>query len=261
MEERTTKEFYNDFLESRMIEYRIKGNERIDKALETISKYTTEGCNVFDAGCGIGLASEQVSKIIGDNGKIWACDLSDKNIWYANKTIQKKNITFFEADLINDQQEILNTIPKNTIDVIYLVDVIEHIPIDAHEIVFNIFKKLLNGESYIILTYPSPQFQKYLKENKQEELQIIDQIIELDHILEIAKKYDLSIQHYSLEKVWNTHNQYVHCVLQTDSSLRTDTKDKVGIIKKIQKRLKWEWNKKVIYPYRRAKYVNSIFQD
>lgn len=256
MENEEVQEFYDDFLTSRMLDYRIKGNKRIDKAVSRVSNYLNTGDKVLDVGCGIGLAAEKVSKIVGDKGKIWACDISEKNIWYARKTVKKKNISFLVADLISEKEKIEEAITPNSLDVIYLIDVIEHIPIKEHQEIFDLFKKLLNKTGYLVLAYPSPQYQYYLKNHNPEELQIIDQVIELNHLRNIGNESGLFLEHYSLEKVWEKYNQYVHCVFQTDNSLREETTN-ISLGQKVLNKVK----KLTLYPYRRRKYINSIFKD
>lgn len=262
MEQRKVKAFYNEFLDSRMLDYRISGNKRINIAVNRIANYVNKGNNVLDAGCGIGIAAENIAKIVGDDGKVWACDISDKNIWYAQKTISQENISFFEANLIENQEKVSKIIPSSSLDVIYLIDVIEHLPIGKHKKVFQLFKHLLKDRGYIILTYPSPQYQRYLMESKPEELQIIDQVIELDHLREIGNKSGLTIQHYSLEKVWNMHNQYVHLVLQSDNSLwEANDVPEVSFFQKIQNKIKNYNNRFIKYPLRRNIYIKRIFDS
>lgn len=254
------QEFYNNFLDSRMLSYRMKGNERIDRAIERISKNLKVGDKVFDVGCGIGIIAEKVSESIGASGHVWACDISDKNIWYAKKTVKNKNIDFFQANIIEDQSKIKQFIPKNSLDVIYLVDVIEHIPIDEHQKIFYFFKYLLKNSGKVILTYPSPQYQKYLMENKTDELQIIDQIIEFDHLKRVAENCELSLKLFSLETVFNKQNHYVHCIFQVDNSLKNIPSQDGFFLKKLFGRLKKGLKKTVIYPYKKYKYIYQVFK-
>jgi ubiquinone/menaquinone biosynthesis C-methylase UbiE len=260
MKKEDIKDFYDDFLTSRMLDYRIKGNKRIDKAISRVSNYLNKGDKVLDVGCGIGLAAEKVSKIVGEKGKVWACDISNKNIWYAKKTVKKKNISFFVADLISEKELIEKAITPDSLDVIYLIDVIEHIPVNEHQHIFELFVKLLNKTGYLVLTYPSPQYQDYLKKNNSGDLQIIDQVIELDHLQDITSNCNLFLKHYSLEKVWEKHNQYVHCVFQTNNELRENDGNNT-FSKKVTEKLKFQFKKSFIYPIRHQKYINSIFKD
>jgi hypothetical protein len=65
----------------------------------------------------------------------------------------------------------------------------------------------------LILTYPSPAYQRQLYEQNRSELQIIDEIVEFDALATHAAAEGLFVKHFSLEDVWLS-NQYVHCVFE-----------------------------------------------
>lgn len=256
MDESDVKAFYDDFLQSKMLDYRISGNLRIDKAVERIQGYVNTDSYVLDVGCGIGISAERIAKEVED-GHVWAFDISEQNIWYARKTINESNVTFFAANVIGDQLFIQEYLTKD-IDVVTLGDVIEHLPKDEHADLFRFFRSIMSDQSYVVLTYPSPQYQRYLKIHNPSELQIIDQVIELDELLQAARPAGFSLKRYSLETMWR-RNQYVHCVLQTDSSLEKVHSEPSSLIRKVLDRSAAIWKHKVVYPFRRWKYVDSIF--
>lgn len=251
------KKFYNNFLESRMLKYRIRGNRRIELATERVLEFVQPDSHILDIGCGIGIATEQMARA-APHGHVWGCDISDRNIWYARQTVQEPNLSFFVADTLD--QEYLFSKVKSDIDVISLVDVIEHIPSEEHGELFEFFSSISSGDTVIVLTYPSPQYQRYLAEENPEKLQVIDQIIKLDTIRQSARSGGFSLKHFSLEDVW-LKNQYVHCVFQNENSLEKNKKDSSSTIEWMCRQVDKAWRRFFIRPYRRYKYINRVFDQ
>jgi ubiquinone/menaquinone biosynthesis C-methylase UbiE len=257
MEADDVKSFYDDFLESKMW-YRVSGNPRIELATERALDFVCFDSYVLDVGCGIGITAEQVAEQV-DEGHVWAFDISERNIWYARETVNQSNATFFTANVLEDREKIRKHLAK-AVDVITLVDVIEHIPQKHHGELFEFFRSIMSDQSFVVLTYPSPQFQRYLKEHEPEDLQIIDQVIELEELLEAARGAEFSLRHYSLETVWK-RNQYIHCVLQTDDSLGSPPSEPKGILERIGDRIRAIWKHRVIHPIRRWRYLDRVFDS
>lgn len=251
MKNEEIKEFYNSFLKSRMIDYRLSnGNERINMATNFVIKNIKLSDNILEIGCGIGIITERIARKI-KKGFIWACDISDKNIWYAQKTIKEKNIKFFTADIFEQFDIIRNKIDKQ-IDVFILVDVIEHLPIERHKELISKLNSIASRDYKIILTFPSVYYQEYLKQNNPKELQIIDEEITLDHLLNLAAENDLIIKYFELKDVW-MNNQYVHCIMERKIPLHFLPLKQSNIFNKIILKFKKY--------YRRKKYIDKIFRD
>lgn len=252
------KSFYDDFLESNMLGYRISGNPRVERATERVLDFVYSDSYVLDVGCGIGITAERIARRV-EKGHVWAFDLSERNIWYARETVGEPNLTFFVADVSEDERQIREQLTK-PIDVVTLVDAIEHIPKEDHAELFDFFRSIMSDRAFIVLTYPSPQYQRHLEQNDPDELQIIDQVIELDELLESARPAGFSLKHYSLETIWK-RNQYAHCVLQTDGSPGEPRSETPGFLERIQNRLSATWEHRVAQPFRRWKYVERVFPD
>jgi len=258
MNSEEVRSFYNDFLESDMLDYRVRGNPRIEKATDRILEFVRPDSSVLDVGCGIGITVERIADKV-ESGHVWAFDISDHNIWYARETIDQSNVTFFTADVTENKNRVQDQLTTE-IDVVVLVDVIEHIPKEDHAELFNFFQSITSDQSFIVLTYPSPQYQRQLEESNPDELQIIDQAIELDELLNAAQPAGFSLKHYSLETIWK-RNQYVHCVLQMDDALSNPSSKPKGLSDRIMTRISALWRHHVLYPYRHWKYVKQIFSD
>ena len=239
-----------------MLEYRISGNLRIDRGTERVLEFVRPDSDVLDVGCGIGITAERVAGK-AENGHVWAFDISEQNVWYARETVNRSNVTFFAANVLEDKQRIRERL-TDEIDVVTLIDVIEHIPRGNHAQIFEFFRSITSDQAYVVLTYPSPQYQRHLKENDSEELQIVDQVIEREELIETAQSAGFTLRHYSLETVWQ-RNQYVHCVLQTDGSLGNPPSESSTFLERMQNRIQASWKHRVLIPIRRWKYLDRVF--
>ncbi len=252
MQSNEVKEFYNSFLHSRMISYRLNnGNERINLASKFILENINARDNILEIGCGIGIITERISRKL-KSGFIWACDISDKNIWYAKQTIRKMNIDFFEADIL-EQFDIVKKRVNKPIDVFIFVDVLEHIPNEKHADLFSKLDSISTDDAKILLTFPSEFYQNYLIKNNPNELQIVDEVITIDSISENVRKTGFVIKYIEFKDVWMT-NQYVHCMLQRKQEImRLQTKVYTNIFARFLNKLQRY--------YRKGKYINKVFKS
>lgn len=259
------KSFYDDFLESRMLDYRIHGNLRIDRAAERVLEFVCPDSHVLDIGCGIGIVSERIAGSLKD-GHVWGTDISDQNIWYARETVGQSHASFFTADITSNPEQVRSRV-KVPLDVISLIDVIEHIPKGEHSDLFQFLQSLVGSRAFVVLTYPSPQYQRHLMAQNPEELQIIDQVIEREELLSVAETAGFFLRHYSLEDVWK-QNQYVHCVLQSDPSLASPQGSSPNSgslfyrrLQSARTRIENRWDRYVRIPYRKWRYVDRVFES
>jgi hypothetical protein len=74
----------------------------------------------------------------------------------------------------------------------------------------SIVGSVMSNDATVVLTFPSPQYQRYLRAENPRDLQIIDEVIELADLLALANDTGFTLRHFSLEDVW-FKNQYVHC--------------------------------------------------
>ncbi|WP_407931333.1 class I SAM-dependent methyltransferase [Ignavibacterium album] len=235
-----------------MLDYRLtNGNERINLATEFVLKNIKSDDNILEIGCGIGIVTERIAKKV-KNGFIWACDISDQNIWYAKQTVLNKNIEFFSADIF-EQFDLLKKRINKLIDVFILIDVIEHLPKERHTELIQKLNSIASEDYTILLTFPSEYYQEYLVQNNSNELQIIDEIITLDHLLNLTKDNDLFIKYFEYKDVW-MNNQYAHCIIKKKQNIAELSGNKsshlifkiLGIFQRY---------------FRRKKYIDKIFKE
>jgi trans-aconitate 2-methyltransferase len=210
------REFYDEFSVSRMQRYLQKGNLRIERAIKRILPFVASDSTVLEIGCGIGLVTERLAQAV-PAGAVWSYDISEKNIQQARERVHASNVNFRRGDILHDFDDVRAWIPV-PVQLVVMVDVIEHLPLATHSALLHNLGTIMRTDGSVILTFPSPDYQRHLRETSPQKLQIIDEIVELEHVLSIATRNGFRIRHFSLEDVW-LRNQYVHCVLARSLSL------------------------------------------
>jgi SAM-dependent methyltransferase len=210
LEPGAVRNFYNQFSEGRSRDYARNGNPRIDKAIARILPLVREDSHVLEIGCGGGFVAEQIARI-AVKGFISGCDISDKAIVLARDRVKVANVQFRVLDVGKGFRELKEWLPE-PVDLVVMVDVLEHLSLDQHEQFFCNLATIVRSNAVLVLTFPSPDYQRHLRNHHPEELQIIDEIIELPHLHKVAASNGFLIKHFSLEDVW-LPNQYVHCIL------------------------------------------------
>jgi len=76
-----------------------------------------KGQTIWDIGCGSGAMTEYIAREVGDNGKVYAVDVSKEQLENTRKRIKAaglKNVTFIQADIQED-----NNLPIGKADIVY----------------------------------------------------------------------------------------------------------------------------------------------
>jgi trans-aconitate 2-methyltransferase len=151
--------------------------------------------NVLELGCGIGTLTYLIAKKV-KKGTIESVDISPKSIAFAKGKLKQQNIHFNTHDAVHYMPKMKNY------DFITLFDLIEHIPIIEHHILFESIAKVCHEQTLVLINIPSPESIIYDRQYKPETLQIIDQEIYLSHLLPIVEKYQLTIVKFEQYNIW-----------------------------------------------------------
>lgn len=179
--------------------------------------------NVLEIGCGIGTLSSYLATKL-KNGKLTGVDISPETI-EQNKVRYKKfnNIEFHVSDMTDF------SIDKK-FDVIIFPDVLEHIPLEAHDNIFNTISKLIKPEGFVFINIPSPHGLEYLNIHHKELLQIIDQPIHTNILLNTVYKHGFYIESLKTYDVFYEEPDYQMMVLKVNrpyTSMTVKPKSKV----------------------------------
>lgn len=180
---------------------------------KTIDKWCTKfelksSDKVLEIGCGIGTQTELLSNRITD-GCIDAYDISPKSIEMAKKRLQSRpNINFYAADITQVD------LKKDFYDFVLLPDVLEHIPIDVHDKLFERISYSMKSDAKVLIHIPDPYHNQWISIHKPERQQIIDQNLFLPLIAKPIYDADLCIEYLETYDLHANNGDYQVIVLR-----------------------------------------------
>jgi 2-polyprenyl-3-methyl-5-hydroxy-6-metoxy-1,4-benzoquinol methylase len=220
------RSYYNDLLKNKMLAYRLYGNDRIEQAARFFLDNIYKDSIIVDIGCGIGIATEIMARK-ASRGRVIGLDISNQNIWYANKTISTVNTSFYCLDVVRNSSDIKQIVGAS-VDIFTLCDVLEHIPDTDRPILLQKLAEIGSPNVKILLTIPSEFYQERLRLENPAELQIIDNTITAKILDSEAREAGFVLTYFRLVDVWNKA-QYAHCTLQRAEALNRSVRKQVTI--------------------------------
>lgn len=208
-----------------LIEDYVQGNKRMEDAIENLSEFIPSNSQkIGDLGCGIGWSSFEFARFFPES-KVDGIDLSPLLIQNGKKLFQSENLYYYIKDLTKDKL-------VQEYDCIVMIDVYEHIPLVDRKSFHDSLRKNLSNKGRLILACPTKFHQNWLRNNKPTGLQPVDEDVDCNTILQIAKDVNGEIVFFEYRKIWNS-NDYLYAVIQLDpqfnssSSLRNGKKFKL----------------------------------
>lgn len=200
------REFYDKFSGRVLIRDFNYVNLRHEAVKSLFREFIPSGSSILEIGCGAGIITKYLGRIAS---RVMAIDISPKNVELAREFATAPNVSFDVVDVIEKGEELGKHGP---FDVIVAADVIEHIPKTEYGGVFSTLEGLLNKTGRLILTFPSPEIQEYMKDHQPDDVQVIDESIELTDLLGVTSLKPLYFRYCD---IFGT-NDYVHAVLAKD---------------------------------------------
>jgi trans-aconitate 2-methyltransferase len=151
--------------------------------------------NVLEIGCGIGTVSSLILKTV-TIGKFIGVDISSGSI----EAAKHLNKNYRNAEFVVNDMSSFTSLVK--FDYVVFPDVLEHIPVENHENIFNTVSSLLSAGGKVHINIPSPSFQRWLRRNHPDKMQIIDQALNIGQMVSTAHGAGLeliSAMPYSLQ--------------------------------------------------------------
>jgi trans-aconitate 2-methyltransferase len=208
------RSFYDDFAHSRMAGYLEGVNPRLRMARDRILSLVRSDSRILDVGCGVGVVTREIARR-APAGMTFACDLSAENIRIAGARRTTAHVEYKVLDVLNDFEAVREWVGgEGSLDLITLVDVIEHIPVARHSTLLEHLRTLLGEGGHVVLTFPTPAYQQYLRANDPGELQPIDEDVDPLDLCRVAEQKGFIVRQIDVCDVWR-RNQYAHVVLGT----------------------------------------------
>lgn len=231
--------FYDEYI-TRQIASGI--NDRIFSLYKRIKKLgLTSKTNVLEIGCGIGLLTYLLSLKI-KKGKIEAIDISPKSIAFAQKHLTNPNLTLTSGNILD-----YKTINTN-FDYILLFDVLEHIPIESHSILFKKISDTMLDHSKLLINIPNPEYIRYDQINNPGVLQEIDQPLTLDHIISALTEASLIIEYFETYSIW-VKNDYQFFIITRKKEFKEELlNNQFTLVEKSRNWILRKW-RKLVYNY------------
>lgn len=151
--------------------------------------------NAIEFGSGIGVCGELFSK--ETNCRITSVDLSTELVKVGNRLFGNSNHAYFQGNLKDMAQEL-----ERGVDIILLVDVLEHIRRPDWDELFDNFGRVLSKQGQIFISTPTPWYQNFLKEHQPEGLQPVDLSIEKEEVQAIGQRIGLKLIRHEVVDVF-----------------------------------------------------------
>ena len=196
--------FYDEHIVYKVADF-VDGNRRVDAAWNTIQQWAPPAPRrILEIGCGLGAMAWRMASRWPE-AQVTGIDISPRSIDYASKLFVLPNLKF-DSGRIDE----LNL--GGDYDVIVLVDVYEHIA-EADRAAFNAsLEPLLSATGRIVLTFPTPAYQRMLRSTTPDKLQPVDEDIEMQTLQGLAGATATNLLMYREHDVWLT-GDYGHAVL------------------------------------------------
>ena len=222
-------DFYDEFSTKQV---KTGANERLISLFKRLSKLGLQSnSKILELGCGVGIFTKLLSKQVS-TGLIEAVDLSEKSISIAqNELKSKENIQFQVADVVLYQ-------PRNSdFDFITLMDVIEHIPLGQHDVLFENLVQICTDKTVIAINIPNPQYIGYARINHPESLQVIDQEVHLFPLLQHFEKHHLELVFFEKYGIWEVEDYHFMVVRKKREFKLSHLSDQRNLSEKVLKRV------------------------
>ncbi|NUM50700.1 MAG: class I SAM-dependent methyltransferase [Flavobacteriales bacterium] len=221
------KKWYNNYAP---LQQKIGVNARHHHIVKWLKKFgLKKEHHVLEIGCGIGTVTGLLAKHLFSSTQITAADISDESIRIARERLKKyKGIKWITGDILFSEL-------KDTFDVIFLPDVLEHIPAERHDVLFNKLNFLLKEDGFILIHIPFPNYLEWCKIHTPETLQVIDQPLHLNLLTEAIYRNHFYIKHIETYSIWMKPADYQVIVLEKKMEKEHFFKD-TSFVKKIREK-------------------------
>jgi trans-aconitate methyltransferase len=202
--------YYDGRVASKVQDF-VDGNQRVDRAWITIREWGPPlPKTIIEIGCGIGTICWRLKQRWPD-ARVVGVDISYKSLEIAKQLFELPGLSFVQGPMTN-------TLLPDKCDLLVLMDVYEHVSISDRPTFHDALKHVLNRFGRIILSFPTPRHLAWLRTHNPGEIQPVDEDINVETMLSLAKDLGIDVLLYQEVSVWH-QGDYAHSVLGTNDQL------------------------------------------
>jgi colanic acid/amylovoran biosynthesis glycosyltransferase len=198
--------FYDKF-DGRLLRDYLSDNPRTVAAIQYALRVSPRSSKrVLDIGCGIGWSSREMARRL-PSARIVAVDLSAKLIDVARQLTTEPNVEYRVQDVLDPVWH-----PEDSFDAIVMLDVYEHIPVARRPQLHRLLSRLLSARGVLVLTCPTPEHQRYLRDHHPAGLQPVDEDVDESTADDLARDVTGRVAEFRRMAIWNV-NDYAHITI------------------------------------------------
>jgi 2-polyprenyl-3-methyl-5-hydroxy-6-metoxy-1,4-benzoquinol methylase len=196
-------EFYDDHITHKVADF-VDGNHRVEAAWRTIKRCAPDDPReIAEIGCGLGTMAHRMAEC-WPAARVTGADISPRSIAYAARLFERPNLRY-----VNGRTESLGL--DGRCDLVVLVDVFEHIERSERQPFLDAIGALLAPDSRLILTFPTPAYQRLLRDCSPEKLQPVDEDVDAAALQQVAAVTRTELVMFEEQNIWLT-GDYAHAV-------------------------------------------------
>lgn len=220
------QDFYDSQVERKLRDF-IQGNERVENAWRTIRRCSPDRPRaILEVGCGIGQISDRLGRT-NPGARVVAVDTNARSIDVARSLFDVPNVEYRCGRL----EDITGS---EAFDLVVIVDVYEHISCADRRSFHSALRTRLQPGGTVILTFPTPEFLAWLKENRPNEIQPVDEDIGLEDLAAFGHETGTYLSQYFLCSAWRA-GDYAHAVFTNRPPALTPLQ--TGTMRKLTRRV------------------------
>jgi SAM-dependent methyltransferase len=151
---------------------------------------------VLDVGCGTGVMSSFMTRF----GSVTGIDYSEPAVRLAAQMVPR---AMFRAGSLLDAD-----FGPMAFDVITLFDVLEHVPLGERASFARALGRVLSPTGLLIASAPHPHLTAWMRADRQDLMQVVDEAVELRDVIELLAPFDLTLTRYATYDIDRGGPQY-----------------------------------------------------